>query len=75
MLQGAGGTPILKGVMREPLTIFMTYCGMVTLGTFFKCGPSSEQVVQALLQLSVRLAEMHAKGLVHVDLKEDNVMV
>ena len=34
LLQGAGGTPILKEAMRKPLTIFMSYCGVVTLGDF-----------------------------------------
>ena len=28
-----------------------------------------------LLQLSLKVGEMHAKGLVHLDLKSDNVMV
>ena len=75
MLQGAGGTPILRGVIKKPLTVFMTYCGNLTLKSFLKSSPKSEQVVQVLLQLSMKLGELHAKGLVHLDLKGDNVMV
>ena len=42
MLQGAGGTPILKGAIRKPLTIFMSYCGVVTLEDFLASSPTSE---------------------------------
>ena len=75
MLQGAGGTPILKGMIKKPLTIFMTLCGKVTLREFLKSRPRSKHVLQVLLELSVKVGEMHAKGLVHLDLKDDNVMV
>lgn len=75
MLHGAGGTPILKGMIREPLTILMSYCGVLTLGEFLESSPRSEQLLQLLLDLSVKVGEIHAKGLVHLDLKGDNVMV
>lgn len=42
MLQGAGGTPLLKGVIEEPLTLFMSYCGMVTLEDFLEGKPSCD---------------------------------
>lgn len=75
MLQGAGGSPILKWVMRKPLTILMTHCGGVTLDDFFGSCPRSKQLLQLLLELSVKVGEIHAMGLVHLDLKGDNVIV
>ena len=42
MVQGAGGTPILKGMTRDPLTLFMSYCGIVTLEDFLASSPTSE---------------------------------
>ena len=75
MLQGAGGTPLIKGVIQKPLTVFMSYCGTLTLEHFLEGNPSSDEVMQVLAQLCVRVGELHAMTLVHLDLKENNVML
>ena len=45
LLQGTGGTSILRDVIKKPLTVFMIYCGKVTLGSFLESSPKSKQVV------------------------------
>uniref|UniRef100_A0A0P4W4D1 Protein kinase domain-containing protein n=1 Tax=Scylla olivacea TaxID=85551 RepID=A0A0P4W4D1_SCYOL len=75
LLEGAGGVPILRGVVKEPPTLYMTYCGCVTLEAFFESRPEAGLLLEVLLDLAQRVAEIHDKGLVHLDLKGDNVMV
>lgn len=75
LLQGAGGTPLLRSALKEPPTLYMTYCGCDTLEAFFHSGPEARQMLQVMLDLAQQVAQIHAKGVVHLDLKADNVMV
>ncbi|MPC84880.1 mitogen-activated protein kinase HOG1B-like [Portunus trituberculatus] len=76
-LDGAGGAPRLLhlGPPEDP-RIFMTSAGSTTLQHLLDEEALDEQgVVQTVLSVALRVQEVHAKGVVHNDLKADNVMV
>ncbi|XP_050709489.1 mitogen-activated protein kinase p38b-like [Eriocheir sinensis] len=76
-LDGAGGTPRLLhlGPPEDP-KIVMTYSGSTTFQDLLDDEVLDGQgVVQVFHSAALKLQEVHAKGVVHNDLKEDNVMV
>ncbi|XP_063879454.1 uncharacterized protein LOC135110783 [Scylla paramamosain] len=76
-LDGAGRAPCLLhlGPPEDP-RIFMTNAGSTTLQDLLDEAALDEQgVVQVVLSVALRVQEVHAKGVVHNDLKADNVMV
>ncbi|XP_069995834.1 mitogen-activated protein kinase kinase kinase 7-like [Penaeus vannamei] len=70
-LQGAGGAPVPLAYSEEPSCLLMTYLGKETLADI----PSAQRSQRQLLQVSVKLAEAVAAGIVHCDRKPTNVMV
>lgn len=76
LLQGAGGAPVLLGVNPEPLTLFTSFCGSsLTLDAYLESRPPLDLLLHVLLDVSVKLQQVHDAGLVHLDLKGDNVLV
>ncbi|XP_071517693.1 uncharacterized protein, partial [Panulirus ornatus] len=76
LLEGAGGVPMLLAYSEEPPAILMTYCGQYTLQDIIKGkGPDGYDLLQLGLMVGQRLLEIHRKGLIHNDLKPNNVVV
>ena len=76
-LAGTAGAPLLLhlGPPEDP-TITMTNTGSTTLQDLLDDEVLDERgVVETTLSVAMRLKEVHAKGVVHNDLKADNVMV
>ncbi|XP_063888863.1 uncharacterized protein LOC135115780 [Scylla paramamosain] len=76
-LAGAGGAPRLLhlGPPEDP-RIVMTNSGATTLRDLLEDKVLDERdVVQTVLGVALRLKEVHAKDVVHNDLKAENVMV
>ncbi|XP_050691065.1 serine/threonine-protein kinase pkn2-like [Eriocheir sinensis] len=76
LLQGAGGAPVLLGMNPQPLTLFTSFCGSsLTLDAYLESRPPLDLLLHVLLDLSIKLQQVHDAGLVHLDLKGDNVLV
>lgn len=76
LLGGAGGAPELIGVSHEPPMLLMSYRGRHTLHDIL----SGEVLPDGLLlwlglEVARCLREVHAVGVIHNDLKDDNVVV
>ncbi|XP_047500152.1 serine/threonine/tyrosine-protein kinase HT1-like [Penaeus chinensis] len=73
---GAGGAPLPLGLCREPVAMLMSYGGATTLEQALRVDRWSEaKAVNVAVRLCRRVEEIHAKGLIHNDLKADNVML
>ncbi|XP_063591896.1 uncharacterized protein LOC134768985 [Penaeus indicus] len=74
-LAGAGGAPLVLAACPEMPAFIMTYCGKVTLDKFFKQKQEFGTCIKVVRLLAKALQEVHAKGVVHCDLKSNNVLV
>lgn len=76
-LDGAGGAPRVYGhALGENPKILMEYCGKETLGSALAHGKYGNITgLSLLLQVGRRLEEVHEKGIVHNDLKTNNIVV
>ncbi|XP_045601682.2 probable serine/threonine-protein kinase drkD [Procambarus clarkii] len=73
LLNGAGGAPLLLGVTIKPPAILTSYKGNQTLETVLKI--RQYNLIEVGLLVGRKLLEIHKLGIVHNDLKCDNVMV
>lgn len=75
---GAGGSPRLLGFCLDEKTFLMTFCGSENLCDYV-CRKSQELYLEDVLTLALRvterLQEVHQLGIIHNDLKSDNVNV
>ncbi|XP_071542898.1 probable serine/threonine-protein kinase DDB_G0281745 [Panulirus ornatus] len=75
-LDGAGGAPQLVSVFSSPPTIVCTFKGYSTLYDFLERGGIPDKMYPMVaIRIAERLQEVHAVGIVHNDLKTDNVML
>lgn len=75
-LLGEGGAPLPLGLCRSPVAMVMSYVGSCTLAKALKRRTLSEaELLEVAICLCRRVGEIQAKGVVHNDLKEDNIMV
>lgn len=79
-LRDVSGLPRVLGISENPLALLMTRHGRYTLfdvarGRTEGLVVSVAQVFQGLYQLADILQDIHLHGLVHNDIKPDNVMI
>ena len=72
-LRGAGGVPRPLALGFDPLTIIQEFVGEPYDKFLQQC--SVQDMLHSLVLLCRRLEELHAKGVVHNDLKADNITV
>lgn len=75
---GAGGAPVPLRFCPEMPAILMTYCGGCNLEDYLESTPEKIDLKYFLTlarRVIGRLHEIHQKGVVHCDLKVDNIMV
>lgn len=70
-LDGAGGMPRVLAVCLAPPTLLLEYVGRTY--DKFLAGCSVEGLVDSLMSIVGRVAELHALGVVHNDLKVNNI--
>ncbi|XP_069987610.1 uncharacterized protein [Penaeus vannamei] len=74
--KGAGGAPLPLGLCREPVAMLISCAGATTLEQALRGSRWSEaKAVDVAVQVCRRVDQIHAKGLIHNDLKADNVML
>ncbi|KAK7019703.1 hypothetical protein SK128_013847 [Halocaridina rubra] len=75
-LDGAGGAPRLLASCNDPIAIIMEFCPGKT---FWDCicdnEVSTDSIFQTFPEIAKQLQEIHSKGIIHVDIKIDNVLV
>ncbi|XP_066981240.1 uncharacterized protein [Macrobrachium rosenbergii] len=72
-LDGAGGAP--KVIAASEREFLCTYSGARTLRDFINDATVSQEcLLRDIAQVSERVREVHAKSIVHNDIKEDNVV-
>ncbi|XP_050712592.1 serine/threonine-protein kinase pim-2-like [Eriocheir sinensis] len=77
-LDGAGGAPRLLGVSDgkgQELALLTTYCGEHTFDDLPRLAPTDAKMLRAFLDLCRALQQVHARGVVHNDIKANNVVV
>ncbi|XP_050730792.1 serine/threonine-protein kinase PknD-like [Eriocheir sinensis] len=77
-LDGAGGAPRLLGVSDgkgQELALLTTYCGEHTFDDLPRLAPTDAEMLHASLELCSALQQVHARGVVHNDIKANNVVV
>nr|XP_045587143.1 serine/threonine-protein kinase EDR1-like [Procambarus clarkii] len=73
LLNGAGGAPLLLHRSVNPPSLVTTYKGNQTLLDVLR-NPQYD-LLDVGLQVGIKLNEIHAAGLVHNDIKCDNIMI
>ena len=73
-VDGAGGAPRLHALTTKPAMAVMDYAGTSLLRTLVK-GCTMGTFLRVVVGLAKSLAEVHAKGFVHNDIKCDNITV
>ncbi|XP_045586997.2 proto-oncogene tyrosine-protein kinase LCK-like [Procambarus clarkii] len=74
-LNGTGGAPILLAVADKPLAILTSYKGSQRLYDWFKNPSYTHYLIYVGLKVGSELLQIHKAGIVHNDLKSDNIMV
>ncbi|KAK8743415.1 hypothetical protein OTU49_001435, partial [Cherax quadricarinatus] len=74
VLNGAGGAPVPLCMSKKPTCLVMTYKGDKCFDDFLD-ESSPIKCLCALFKLTIRLNEIHRKGVLHGDLKMDNIMI
>jgi len=74
-LQGAGGAPEALGLCLYPLAQAISFAGPQTLGEYLEENPSNAELLSLAADLCGKVSEVHEKGIIHNDLKFDNVIV
>ena len=70
-VDGAGGAPRVLALCEDPLAMVQEFVGETYSKFLRKC--SVEKFLDSLVCICLRLQEMHDKGVVHNDLKLDNI--
>lgn len=73
-LDGAGGAPKLFAFCHKPSAMIMSNTG-ISYDVFLKQCSSKWEVLDSLIKIGRNLQEIHDKGVIHNDLKLDNVTV
>ncbi|KAG7159785.1 serine/threonine-protein kinase STY8-like [Homarus americanus] len=73
ILDGAGGAPVIYCICSTPPALVMSYTGIAFEKLYFTW--SEKQLVCYLIKLAEALEEIHAKGVIHNDLKVNNITV
>ncbi|XP_066939797.1 uncharacterized protein [Macrobrachium rosenbergii] len=75
-LNGAGGAPKLLAISSKPSGIVMEFCSGVTFLKILRSPDISRYNKLKVLPVAAEmLHEIHLKGIIHNDVKEDNIMV
>ncbi|KAG0728266.1 Eukaryotic translation initiation factor 2-alpha kinase pek-1 [Chionoecetes opilio] len=77
-LQGAGGAPRLlasSGAAARSQAMLTTFCGAHTFEDLVGVARNDQEMLHALLLLCRALQQLHRRGYVHNDLKDNNVVV
>lgn len=75
-LCGAGGAPTPLGLCKSPVAMTMSCVGDLTLKKALRLQVLSEsELLEVAIRLCRRVEEIQGKGVVHNDLKEDNIML
>ncbi|XP_063591888.1 raf homolog serine/threonine-protein kinase Raf-like [Penaeus indicus] len=74
-LAGAGGAPLVLATCPEKPAFVMTLCGTLSLDRFLRKKKKASTCVKVARLVAKALREVHAKGVVHCDLKSNNVLV
>nr|XP_027234147.1 probable serine/threonine-protein kinase DDB_G0272254 [Penaeus vannamei] len=74
-LEGAGGAPEPLGLCLYPLAQVISFAGPQTLGGYLEESRSSAELLRLAADLCGKVSEVHEKGIIHNDLKFDNVIV
>lgn len=72
---GAGGVPKVLAISDYPLAFLTTFKGVVTLEHIIKAQTKFYKPLDLILQVAEKLQELHKTGLIHNDLKANNVVV
>lgn len=76
LVSGAGGAPHLLAVAERPPALLVSFRGYQTFHAFRSLrSPPDLTYLHVLRALAECVAEIHATGIIHTDLKPDNVMV
>ena len=70
-MNGAGGVPRLLAVCQTPPVLVQEFVGQTYEKYLYACSVGG--FLNSLISLSQRLGEIHAKGIVHNDLKVNNI--
>ena len=74
-LDGAGGAPRIGALTPGLDGVIMEYAGVPYYKYCYKHGCTVGTVLRVMLGVAERLSEVHAKGFIHNDLKNDNITV
>ncbi|XP_047496528.1 serine/threonine-protein kinase shk1/pak1-like [Penaeus chinensis] len=74
-LNGAGGSPQVLGYCLDPPALLMTYCRGLDLLEVAEAQPSDGICLSIALKVCQAMKEVHEAGIVHCDLKPDNILV
>ncbi|XP_063592169.1 probable serine/threonine-protein kinase PkwA [Penaeus indicus] len=75
LVGGAGGAPHLLAIAEHPPALLVSFRGYRTFHSFRSLRPPDLTYLHVLWSLAECVAEIHTAGVVHTDLKPDNVMV
>lgn len=75
LVGGAGGAPRLLAMAEHPPALLVSFRGYWTFHSFRSLRPPDLTYLHVLWSLAECVAEIHTAGVVHTDLKPDNVMV
>lgn len=75
LVGGAGGAPRLLAVAERPPALLVSFRGFRTFHALRSLRPPDLTYLHVLWSLAECVAEIHTAGVIHTDLKPDNVMV
>lgn len=74
-LNGAGGAPLVLAISREDPFMIMSYVKGVTMSSLKIADVGPRRWLEIYEELVLKLTEIHSLGIVHCDLKGNNVLV
>ncbi|XP_042888284.1 myosin light chain kinase A-like [Penaeus japonicus] len=75
IVNGAGGSPRVLGYCPDTPALLMTYCTGQDLFEVAEQGAGDRECLSILVKTCQALQEVHQAGIVHCDLKPDNILV